>query len=372
VRRHFPLLAAALVLVACGPVGDDVPQPEVVESASGREATFLSPESLAWLVANQREDGSWSTDDAPPGSPADEVSATSLAVLAFLDRGYSHRSEAPFGTVVARGVRWLKAAQDEDGRFRPRDRDGSLRHDALATLALVESYGQTGSTLFRTAATRALAGLVASGAAGPPESGERRAFSMDAFGWAVDAHGRARSVAAWETKRGLAVAFQVDDAVLVPARTWLDSPEVTSADDPSTVATRILVRSSIGHGHVDLRALQGDVLRLSLQPVTPTPEEDLPAHVAAIAQAGSRRAGLEAIEVWRPRGRAWLEAAAHPQDETPLRGSYDERGPLSLRTGRVEATALGAMVEPWLCTAYLPRFPGTEPVPEPVSEPEDR
>ena len=49
----------------------------------------------------------------------------------------------------------LKAAQDGDGRFRPRDRAGSLRHDALAALVLIEAYGQTASVLFRTAAPRA-------------------------------------------------------------------------------------------------------------------------------------------------------------------------------------------------------------------------
>ena len=99
-------------------------------------------------------------------------------------------------------------------------------------------------------------------------------------------------------------------------------------------------------------------------------EDDLPGRVAAITQLGANYALSAGLEAWFPRGQAWHRAARRAgADAGGLRGSYDERGPLATRTGRVEATAYGCLAEWPSCTAYLPRYPGTEPAPEPDAAP---
>ncbi len=363
------VLCAALVLVtaACGGSGDAQPA-EAKKPSAGRRIDEAIDGPLRWLKDNQRADGSWSAEDAPAGSLSDDVSATSAALLTFLDRGYTNRSEGPFGRAVGNALRWLKGVQDGDGRFLPRDRPGSSRHDALATAALVEAYNMTGSVIHRGPAQRAIAALVEANMAAGPDAVVAPAPNLHAFAWAICALAAAQAISRVEVTQGKEPTFAVEDRVLEPARAWLDSARTTATSDPETVAARIAVRCAIGRGPEELAALRRDVLALSAH-VAPTESEseaDLSGYVASIAQAGSRPAGIECVRAWLPRGEAWIRTARRRDDETgERRGSYDERGPLATRTGRVEATANGARVEPPCCTAYLPRFPGTEPDPEP-------
>ena len=346
--------------------GDDA---KPAAPAAGRRVDEAIESSLDWLAREQRPDGSWGADDASTDSGADDVSATSLALLACFNAGYSHRSEGRFGRVVGQAIKWLRSRQDDDGLFRPRDRVGSRRHDALATVALVESYGMTGAEIHRAITQRALDALATTDAAKPPASASDGP-SLDAFGWAVSALAMARGIVRSETKAGKEATLRVDDRAFAPARAWLDAADTARARDPSAIATRILVRASIGYGKADLDALRRDVLGLAAHPVPTRAEDDLPGRVAAIAQIGANYALSGEREAWYPRGRAWQRAALRDgADAGGLRGSYDERGPLATRTGRVEATAYGYLAQWPFCTAYLPRFPGTEPAPEPETAP---
>jgi hypothetical protein len=68
--------------------------------------------ALRWLKKQQQSDGSW-----PNVRPA----MTSFALLAFLGHGELPGRSAEFGDCVQRGLEWMLANQEPDGRFKGRD-----------------------------------------------------------------------------------------------------------------------------------------------------------------------------------------------------------------------------------------------------------
>jgi hypothetical protein len=126
------IVAAALVLML------------QAEEAPRRSPVF---EGLAWLVAHQREDGSWG---APPPAcvcrhvPTPEpgnLESTGLALYAFSGAGYGEYSTDDIrghraGDVVRSALEWLIAKQDADGAF---DRENASAN-AVAALAVIEAH----------------------------------------------------------------------------------------------------------------------------------------------------------------------------------------------------------------------------------------
>ena len=104
--------------------------------------------SLRWLKREQQADGSWN------GSKQNVLPAmTSMALLAYLAHGETPDS-AEFGPTVKRGIEWLLANQESDGRFKGRD-----DHDyaqPIAAYALCEALAMTGHPQVREAAIRAV------------------------------------------------------------------------------------------------------------------------------------------------------------------------------------------------------------------------
>jgi hypothetical protein len=297
-----------------------------------------TPSRLQSLAALQHDDGDW------PGSAeegADSVSTTSLAVLAFLDSGYTHRGPSAPERAVAGGLRVLRAAQEPSGRFGAAG-TSSLRRDALATAALVEAYGMTDSKVLVAPAQRALDALIASGGTRAPGV-QATLPELDAFGWSAHAVASAREIARYFEARGRA-SLRVPTDALSSARAWLDDPRVLALREPSLVATRIHVRSAIGSGVRDL-----DRLRADLALVARATTVSLSARTVALARLGSTRAGARDAVAFRPVADAWLGAAPEP--------------PPRSEAARVIRLAYAALAEPLFCTAYLPPFPGTGDAP---------
>lgn len=118
---------------------------------------------LRWLAAHQMANGGWDFDhrksNCPglcrnPGSHSSTTAATSLALLAFLGAGYTHK-EGPYRDTVHRGFYYLLSR----GVKAPRGIDfmeGTLYGHGLATIALCEAYAMTGDPVLKQYAQEAI------------------------------------------------------------------------------------------------------------------------------------------------------------------------------------------------------------------------
>ena len=131
---------------------------------------------LRWLARHQKPGGSWSAAisggcSGPPCTEgcsdldSHEAGLTGLALLAFLDAGFTPRSPERFldevsgrmplvGDIVVRGLLWLQAHMDANGSFR--SQGGNSYDDAIATFALAEACTRCDSAWLRGIAARAV------------------------------------------------------------------------------------------------------------------------------------------------------------------------------------------------------------------------
>jgi len=113
--------------------------PDPLDTKRTAEAVRLA---LDWLARHQ-DDG---LDRADTGGPLYDAGTTGLALLCFLEAGYSDRGEGEGGYYninVEQGLRWLKEAQADDGVFGTRATHGFMYNHAIATLAMSEGFRRT-------------------------------------------------------------------------------------------------------------------------------------------------------------------------------------------------------------------------------------
>jgi len=157
--------------------------------ATGTESAV--DHALWWLARHQNEDGSWSCRDFTKnckggkickgpgeengilGEPTYDVGVTSLALLAFLGRGYTHLSQEiyfdrianrkyRYGEIVKKAVEWLIRQQNEEGCVGDPKNPKAMYNHSAAALALAEAFGMTGETSFKLPAQKAVDYICAS------------------------------------------------------------------------------------------------------------------------------------------------------------------------------------------------------------------
>ncbi len=118
----------------------------------GNDASERAVErGLRWLMAHQREDGSWSFDHHQsacrgqcrnPGTEASTTAATALVLLPFLGAGYTHH-QGEYREVVGGGLYYLasRALSTPNGADL---QNGTMYAQGLAAIALGEAYAMTG------------------------------------------------------------------------------------------------------------------------------------------------------------------------------------------------------------------------------------
>ncbi|MFI5401567.1 MAG: hypothetical protein ACHQ1G_01425, partial [Planctomycetota bacterium] len=113
--------------------------------------------ALEWLASHQDDDGRWSCNEfmrhdpkgeprADGGNPLYDPGVTALALLCFLEAGYSDRGEGEKGYYninVEHGLRYLRSAQADDGVFGTRATTHFMYNHAIATLAMCEACRRT-------------------------------------------------------------------------------------------------------------------------------------------------------------------------------------------------------------------------------------
>ncbi|MEM7516486.1 MAG: prenyltransferase/squalene oxidase repeat-containing protein [Planctomycetota bacterium] len=193
--------------------------------------------ALRWLVAHQSPEGYWDADGFTDhcghigngvcdgtGEAKNDVGATGLALLALLGGGNTTRGGAHKDAVV-RCVKWLCDRQDPDTGLIADPLGKSFVYDqAIATLALCETYYISKSPLLRIRAQRAINWV----------SRARNPYGA----WRYDVPptgGNDTSVTGWMVmalKSAEDSGLQIDTEAYHGARTWFD--EVT---DPATART---------------------------------------------------------------------------------------------------------------------------------------
>jgi len=128
-----------------------------------RQSEAAVERGLIWLAAHQAEDGGWSFDlHKPPcnglcrnsGTESSTTASTALALLPFLGAGYTH-TEGEHQEVVKRGLYYLgtRARVTSNGVDL---QEGTMYGQALAAIALCESYSMTHDPALKDIAQQAL------------------------------------------------------------------------------------------------------------------------------------------------------------------------------------------------------------------------
>jgi hypothetical protein len=135
--------------------------------------TKVTLEALQWLARHQSEDGRWDCDGfdanckknrcSGKGEATYDVGVTGLALLCFLGAGYTQQTgPTAFRRVVRNGVKFLAAAQDEEGVFGGRSCQHYQYNHACAALAMAEAFGMTGAPTLKAPAQRGVAWILRS------------------------------------------------------------------------------------------------------------------------------------------------------------------------------------------------------------------
>lgn len=108
-------------------------------------------EGLAWLVRQQRSDGSWSLRGPylNGGLSENKTAATAMALIALAGAGNTHL-EGTHKSHVKRGLEYLVAQQNQDGFFNSEAPERQQMYgQGQATIALCELYGMSGDKSLR-------------------------------------------------------------------------------------------------------------------------------------------------------------------------------------------------------------------------------
>lgn len=227
---------------------------KLLREAGGTQATEDAVSlGLEWLRRNQLKDGSWSLRGPYNDGARSEnkVSATAMAMLAFMGAGSTHRS-GQYQEELWRAVRWLVKQQDRQGFIdvRAAEHEKMYAH-SQAMIALCELFAMTGDSWIRPYAQRSCDFACQ---AQSPEGGWRYRPHFDSD----------TSVTGWFVmglKSGEAAGLEVDPYVFTRVDGYLDtvsasrendyyavgySYKVGDAPSPSMTAEGLLCRQYIG------------------------------------------------------------------------------------------------------------------------------
>jgi hypothetical protein len=140
--RSFRFRAACLVFILAGAPAIGAEQDTVTVPL---ETEGVIHGGLEYLARQQGINGSWTQG---PGSSAYPVAMTGYSLLAFLSAG-NLPEEGEYGRNVTSGMQYLLSQIGPDGLFRDVDQGRYMYSHGIATVALCELYGETGSPVLR-------------------------------------------------------------------------------------------------------------------------------------------------------------------------------------------------------------------------------
>lgn len=126
---------------------------EVIRQEGGTTLTEASvARGLRWMAAQQQSDGRWRLD----GGVRSDSAATSLALLPYLGAGQTHLT-GRYKDVVSKGLRWLVDHQKDDGDLRAGSRgNAGMYTHGQGAIVLCEAFLMTGDEELRIPAQKAI------------------------------------------------------------------------------------------------------------------------------------------------------------------------------------------------------------------------
>jgi hypothetical protein len=223
----------------------ELPQGRYADRITGRERLGLTTarptaeaigRGLAWLCARQHPDGHWA-----PVPAREELETTALAMLARCGDGHTLRS-GECRRALKRAVIWLRDRQDRgSGRFAVDGVPCSLRAQAIASLAMLETYGMSDYRVLRQDAQRSIDCLRALRAADGLWSTDSGARDPVVTSWCMQAWAAARDF-----------GLRVDERIPSAVAAWIANGAAT---DHRTAARQLLAGQLTGLPATRLDAL---------------------------------------------------------------------------------------------------------------------
>ena len=346
-------------------------------------------DALLWLKAHQSPNGSWEADgfqrwcDMNPAEAGKmptgvgkqamyDAGVTGLALCAFLGAGYTNRGNHPFKRTVSKGLRYLKNVQDPEGCFGARAAGNFIYNHAVASLAMVEAYGMTNSTIYKTSAQRALEFI---GLARNPYFAWRYGVKpgdndTSVTGWMMMAIKSAKLINADARKRGKAPPLVVDGDAFDGIEAWLDKmtdPDsgrvgyITRGSGParpkhlvdrfpnekseSMTAAAVLARIFMGKvPEKDPMLKKGAALLKKMPPTWNEADGSLDMYYWYYGALAMHQMGGQHWKVWEAALRkSVIDTQRKDTSYCEYKGSWDPLGPWGEDGGRVYSTAVLAM-----------------------------
>jgi len=285
---------------------------------------------IQWLVAQQQPDGRWQA-----GQDGRDVWVTGLVLLACLADS-STLSKGPWREPITRAVPWLLAQQDDRGLFVS---DGSLLDNAVAVWALCEACGLSQAEQLQLPARRAVAALRAQqlpGGGWPAVLSSPRADPA-VTGWAmlaIETSSHFEFVESMVKQRQQGLAWfkdQTDPTTGLVSVTDGGSGVVTPSDAIGLTGLALFVRLFSGQHPHDV-----PIMLLGLKAIVAAKPPATPASWLFCSHTTYQFGG----SVWRDWLKRQQQVIRRQRASGGNAGSWDPTGPLTDGGGRISTTAM--------------------------------
>jgi hypothetical protein len=320
--------------------------------------------SLVYLSASQNDDGKWHDEFLDKTEKADTV-VTSLALLAFLGASNTEK-RGRYKENVKRGVAWLIAQQNQEGRiWAPKDNwGGELLSHAIAGMALAEAAGMGRVAETKAAAQKALDWTCADGMSKDENDEANQQISGWGFTEGGYTHLLPTMIIVMQLKSGRVSDLNVSPAAFDRATRFLDACEDKKSGKkrygwmPGEPATpeATLCGCLIGQFLGDPREILADAVQWATQEIFNAPQlsvrRNLLTQYSGILAAYQQ--GGAVWEFWKEDRKMALLSAQHKSGK--LAGSWDpvclENGE-SPGLGRIGVTAMAGLYFEILDCLYM-------------------
>ncbi|MEO1697570.1 MAG: prenyltransferase/squalene oxidase repeat-containing protein [Planctomycetota bacterium] len=358
-RGALPLALFLTLISARSTPVEPVTPAEPLAAETAPDLPKEAKRGVQWLVAQQTEDGFWSSTQAQAGTDLYEVGVTGLALMALMESG-RYGGESDVGRSITRGVDWLvERVHAESGRVGDDIVKEFHYMHATATIALCNAYAQAPNEELEAACRLAVRYVLD---ARRPKTGWRYEPELDEVdtsitSWMVDALVAAREaglVDDLETVTSEVCEYLVEMTDVGTGRVGYTARGSLSSRVPgmndnyprnaeNLTAHALLAQRELGSVEELLRDKGVELLLTSLPVHSPTgiTNDYLYWYYGSRYFGGASKKQRSAALRWRKATKKALKAGQVRKGDD--KGSWEPNGPWCYTGGRVYATSLAVL-----------------------------